>query len=162
MAAVIPLLPVIAAGAMAVGAVVQGYSAYKMGQYNAAMAEQNAALSRQEAKALAKQQDRENYLRLGAIRAAQGKSGAASDEGSVLDVIGDVVAQGELQKQYIIRSGEIKARGYEGVASLDRAQGQNAMVGGFMSAGASLLGAAGKYDSGSRSAYGSDFTLKRA
>jgi len=152
----------IAAGVSAVGAVMQGYSAYKMGKYNAKLAEGNADIARQEAKMLSQQQDRENYLRLGSIRAAQGKSGGAGDEGSVLDVIGDVAAEGERQKQYIIRAGEIKAGGYAATASLERASGRNAMTAGYLSAGAALLGAAGTSSGVSRSAYNSDFTLKRA
>lgn len=165
MAVAIPFIPYIVAGITAVGAVMQGYSARAMGKYNAALAEQNAVISRQEAAQLAKQQDRDNYLRLGAIRAAQGKSGGAAGEGSVLDVIGDVAAQGELQKQYIIRSGEYKARGYSATAALERASGSNAMTAGYLQAGASLLGAVGTggtSGTGSRSAYNSDLTLKRA
>jgi hypothetical protein len=166
MAAAIPLLPLISAGVTAVGLVMQGRAANAAGKYNAALAEQNAATARQEAAMMAQQQDRENFLRLGAIRAAQGKSGGAADEGSVLDVIGDAVSQGELQKQYITRTGEMKARGYEGTAALDRANGRNSMTAGYLSAGASLLGGASSYygnvGSSGRSAYNSDFTLKRA
>jgi hypothetical protein len=161
MAAAIPFIPYIVAGVSAVGAIMQGYSARAMGKYNSKLAEGNAEIARQEAKMLAQQQDRDNYLRLGAIRAAQGKSGGAGDEGSVLDVIGDVAAEGERQKQYILRAGEIKAGGYEGTAALERASGSNAMTAGFLQAGASLLGAAGSYSGGSRSAYNSDFTLSR-
>lgn len=174
MSGAVPYLIAASAGVSAYAAIRQGQAAKAASKFNAAIAEQNAVLARQEAQDLARQQSRENYLRLGAIRAAQGKSGGAADEGSVLDIIGDAASQGELQRQYILRSGELKAGGFQNTAMLDRMSGKNAQTAGYLQAGSTLLsGAAGYYYAGgtfgtgasktsSRSAYNSDFTLKRS
>ena len=145
MPAAIPALIIASTAVSVVGLVMQGRAANAAGKFNAAVAEQNATVARQEAAMLSQQQDRENYKRLGAIRAAQGKSGGASDEGSVLDVIGDAVSQGELQKQYIARAGEMKARGYDQTATLDRVKAYNDRSAGYMAAGSTLLGGAASY-----------------
>jgi len=145
MAAAIPFIPYIVAGIIAVGAIQQGQAARASGKYNAALANQNAQIAKQEADVLARQQDRENYLRLGAIRAAQGKAGGVAGEGSVLDVIGDVAAQGELERQNIIYRGQLKARGYQATAGIELAEGRNAATAGYMQAGAALLGGADQY-----------------
>ena len=149
MAFTIAFVPLITAGMAAAGLIMQGRAANAAGKFNAAVAEQNATVARQEAAMLSQQQDRENYKRLGAIRAAQGKSGGASDEGSVLDVIGDAVSQGELQKQYIARAGAMKARGYEQTATLDRVKAYNDRSAGYMAAGSTFLGGAASYSGSS-------------
>ena len=135
---------------MAAGAAVSAYSAIQQGQaakaasrFNEQVATQNADISRQEAQDNARLQDRENYLRLGAIRAAQGKAGGAAGEGSVLDVIGMVAAQGEEERQRIVYAGELKARGFTNTASLDRASGEQAVRSSYFKAGSELLSGAG-------------------
>lgn len=145
MAAVVPFLPLISAGVAGFGAIMQGLSMRAAGKYNAAMMRQNAKLAMEEATMLATQQERENYMRLGSIRAAQGKSGGSGSEGSVLDVIGDAAAQGELQKQYIIRQGEMKAAGFQSTATLDEAMGRNAATAGVLTAGSELLSGTSTY-----------------
>jgi hypothetical protein len=139
MIAAAPYLAGASAAITGISAIQQGVAARRAGKHNALVAEQNAVLARQEANSLAEQQDRENFLRLGAIRASQGKSGGSGGEGSVLDIIGDVAAQGELQRQYILRAGEIKAAGYSSTATLDRASGRAAQTAGYMRAGSALL-----------------------
>lgn len=127
-----------------VSAISQGNAAKKAADYNAQINTQNAAIARQNASDKAKQVDRDNYLRLGAIRANTGKNGGEGDTGSVLDVLGDVAAQGELDKQYTIYQGELQARGYTNTATLDSYQGENAQTSGYLKAGSELLG--GGYD----------------
>ena len=145
MAVAVPYLVVASAAVSAYGAIRQGQAAKAASKFNAAVADQNAVIARQEARDLAMQQSRENYLRLGAIRAAQGKSGGAAGEGSVLDVIGDAASQGELQRQYILRSGELKAAGFTNTGMLDRMSGKNAQTAGYMQAGSALLSGGSEY-----------------
>jgi hypothetical protein len=133
-------IPYIAAGVAAYGAIQQGQAAKAAAKFNSTIADQNATLARQEAIVAADQQRRENYIRLGAIRAAQGKAGGTAESGSVLDVIGDTVAQGELVKQRIIYAGEIKAQGYQSTSMLDTMQGKQAEKAGYLRAGTELLG----------------------
>ena len=139
-AAAIPYILLITSAVGAYAAVQQGRAANAAGKYNAAVAEQNAQLSRQQALEQSAQQDRENFMRLGSIRAAQGKTGGVASEGSVLDIIGQAASQGELQKQYIMRAGEAKARGLEGTAQLESASGKNAQTTAYLTAGSELLG----------------------
>lgn len=140
MAAVIPFIQVAAAVVGAIGAIRQGQAARSAADYNAAIAEQNAQAIRQQSEIQTKQIERENFLRLGSIRAAQGKAGGDTGQGSVLDVIGDAAAQGELDKQNSIYRAELQARGYQNTAALDTFSGRSAQTAGFMKAGSELLG----------------------
>lgn len=151
-----PVFQAIGAVVGVISALSQGRNQEQASQYNAAQAqenalisEQNAALSRSDALVHADQVKRENYLRLGAIAAAQGKSGGAAGEGSVLDVLGDVAGQGELERQDILYRGELQARGYqnqargyERTAALDVSQGRNAVTSSYYKAGSELLSGA--------------------
>lgn len=155
MAAAIPFIIAASAAVSAISAIRQGQAAKASADYNATINTQNAQISRQEAIDQARQQDRENYLRLGAIRAGQGHSGGTGDAGSVLDVLGDTAAQGELERQNIIYRGELKARGFTNTASLDTASGENAQSASYMKAGSELLG-------GAADAYTTNSKLKRS
>lgn len=146
MAAALPFFQIAGAVVSAVGALRQGQASASAAEYNAQINQQNAQIARDNAAMQARQQDRENYLRLGAIRAAQGKSGGAAGEGSVLDVLADTAAQGELQKQDIIYQGELRARGFQNTANLDEYSASTARSGSYLRAGSELLsGAAGYY-----------------
>lgn len=120
------------------GSLSQGQAQSNAYEYNAAVAQQNAGVARDQAAFQASQQERENKLRAGAIAAAQGKSGGTSS-GSVLDVLGDVAAQGELERQSILYQGEINARGQMNTAALDRMSASNARTGSYWKAGGELL-----------------------
>lgn len=143
MAAAVPFIMMAGAAVSAYGAIQQGQAAKAAAQFNETVNTQNADLSRQEAADNARLQDRENYLRLGAIRAAQGEAGGAAGEGSVLDVIGMVAAQGEEERQRIVYAGELKARGFTNTATLDRFGGKQAVKNSYFKAGGELLGGAG-------------------
>jgi hypothetical protein len=142
MAPAIPYIMAASAAVSAIGAIQQGKAQKAAADYNAAISIQNAQIARADAAAMAQQQDRENYLRLGAIRAAQGKSGGVANEGSVLDVLGDTAAQGELEKQNILYQGEQRARGFTNTAALDTFSGKQAQRSSYMKAGSELLGGA--------------------
>lgn len=144
MAAAIPFIQAAGAVISAIGALRQGEAASNAAQYNATISDQNAQIARQSAADQAAQADRETYLRLGAIRAAQGASGGAAGEGSVLDVIGDVAAQSELEKQHIIYRGELAARGHTNTASLDRYSGESTRSASYLKAGSELLSGGAK------------------
>lgn len=151
MAAALPVLQAIGTVVSVIGALQQGSAASKAASYNAQVNQQNAVIARQNAADAAKQQDRENRLRLGSIAAAQGKSGGDAGTGSVLDVIGDVAAQGELQKQYLLYQGDLQARGYENTATLDTFSGQASKNASYLKAGSELLaGGVRTYDAYSK------------
>jgi len=154
MAVAIPFIMAASAVVGAIGAIQQGNAAKAAADYNSTINAQNADIARRDAAAQAGQIDRENFLRLGSIRAAQGKAGGAAGSGSVLDVLGDVAAQGELEKQNAIYQGEQRARGYANTAQLDTFGGRNAQTSGYLKAGTELL-------SGGAKAYTSYNSIKR-
>ena len=141
MAVAIPFLMMASAAVAAYGAIQQGQAAKAAGKFNEAVNAQNAEIARTNARVQAGQVQRENALRLGAIRAAAGASGG-TQEGSVLDVIADVGRQGELDRQYVIYQGEAQARGYTNTASLDRMGAKAASNASYYKAGSELLGGA--------------------
>jgi hypothetical protein len=151
MAAALPFLMIAGSVMSAVGALQQGQAAKSAADYNSTIATQNSAIARQNAADKARQADRETYLRLGSIRANQGASGGNSGEGSVLDVIGDVAAQSELERQQIIYQGELQARGYQNEATLDTFSGETQQKASYWKAGSELLSGASKAYSASGS-----------
>lgn len=155
MAAAIPIMMIAAAAVSAYSAIQQGKAAEAAGNYNKVINDQNAAIARSDALAQAEQAKRENYLRLGSIKAAQGKSGGEAGIGSVLDVLGDTAAQGELDRQMILYQGEQRARGYTNTGNLEQYKGEAARTTSYYKAGSELLG-------GAANAYGAYNGLKRA
>ena len=139
MAVAIPVMMYVAAGLSAVAAVQQGKAASAAATFNAISATQDAAAARSEALAQSIQTQRETVLRIGAIRAAGGASGGTG-EGSVLDVVADVAAQSELERQFVLYKGEARARGYERTAQLDFMQARAAREAGNINAATAALG----------------------
>lgn len=147
----------------AVGAIQQGKAAKAAADFNAqvsrnnaTIAQQDAQLEREQAQRDAYQVDRETRLRLGSITAQQGHAGGAQ-AGSVLDILGDSAAQGELEKQDVIYQGELRARshlnrasGFQNQAGLDVMQGRSARKASTLRAGSTLLQGASSAYSGFR------------
>jgi hypothetical protein len=131
------------------GAVMSAASAYRQGKQAKAAAEYNAALARQNAQVVheqttqnVRQADREQYLRLGKIRAAAGRNGGVADEGSVLDILADTAAQGEIERQDIVYRGALAERGYTNAAALNEYEGDSAKSNSYLAAGSELIGGA--------------------
>ena len=143
MAVAAPFMMYAAAAMAAVGAIQQGKAQQAAATFNAITSMQDETMARSEALLQAQQTQRETVLRLGTIRANQGASGGTA-EGSVLDVIGDVAKQGELERQYQIYRGEERARGYKNTAELDFSQGANAREASLVSAGSELTSGAAR------------------
>lgn len=140
MAQAIPLILTAATTAVAyVGAKRQAAAQEQAADYNAEVAEQNADIAREQAALRAEQIDRENRLRLGATRAAAGASGISSGAGTVIDVVGDLVTQGELQRQEALYEGELRARGFTIDRDLSRSRARGARSAGRISAATALL-----------------------
>lgn len=114
---------------------------------HAAFAEENASIIAGQARAEVVQIDRAARLRLGAIRAAAGASGGRVNFGSVIDIVADVAAQGELEKQNAIFAGELggraerqAAKGFQSQALLASMKGKAASRAGSLGAASALLG----------------------
>jgi hypothetical protein len=144
-------LPIAGSVLSAFGDFYAGVAASAAADYNSKKYQQSASYARQNALFDATQQARENYLRLGDMRANIGASGARGGDtgsGSFMDVLADTAAQGEIEKQQILRAGEAKAHMLEMGASLEDYKSKTAKVSGYLSAGADLLGAGGGGSSG--------------
>lgn len=120
------------------GALYQGQQARAAGDYNAAVARNNAIASRQQAEANAAAQQRKARMQMGAMAAAYGASGVTL-EGSPMDVLEQSAAMAELDRQNILYSGELKAGGYEATAGLELMRGRAAQTGSYFTAGSALL-----------------------
>lgn len=130
----------------AVGGGIAGEGAANAAEYNSKINLENADVVRQNTVAQAKQQARENYLRLGEMRAAIGKSGGTG--GSFLDVLGDTAAQNELTKQNIIYAGSVKATNLTRGGLLDMSAAPTERLAGYLGAGSALIkGGASTYGS---------------
>lgn len=129
MAFIVPALPYIVAGA----AVLSTGLAIDQGNQAKKEAEARAALERSNAEFAAKQSERMKYLRLGQVRAAHGGAGGVFEEGSVLDVLADVAAQSDLERQQILAGGAARS-------SIYQQQGSSAQTAGYLTAGSELLG----------------------
>ena len=146
MAAAIPFIAAAGAVFSAVGAISGGQAANRTAQYNAAIADRNAVVATQQASANEEAQRKLDARRMGTMRAGYGASGVTSD-GSVLDVLGDSIAEAELNALNIRYEGQLSSQGYGDSATSQRAAGKNARTSGYIQAGASLLtGGAKAYD----------------
>jgi hypothetical protein len=121
-------------------------------KFNAAMAERNAAIARDQGQAELIAQRRHGAKAIGGMRAAYGAAGVTL-EGSPLDVLEESVSQTELERQNIGYNTELRAQGYQAEANLNRARASNAMAGGYLKAASSLL------TGGGASAYGRGFSF---
>lgn len=141
MAFLAPLLPYLAAAGSvvsAVGAVSQGNAADAAGRYNAQLAQQNAVLSRKQAREEERRFRVDTSKRIGAMRAAYGATGVTMD-GSPMDVLESSLYTSELDALTIREGGRASAAAYESEATLARLQGRSARRAGYISAASELL-----------------------
>lgn len=130
-----------------IGAIQQGQDAKNASEYNAAVAEQGAVASRQQAAANAAAAERESRKRLGAMEASYGASGVNLSEGSPLEILQQSARDAEMDRLNIIYGGEVRAGGYSNTATLDRYRGEAAETSGYLRAGSELLGGYGRSQS---------------
>jgi len=127
-----------------VSSIAQGNAQRDASDYNAAIADRNAVIARNNASAQAERQDRVDRMRAGANRAARGGSGTTA-AGSFLDIMDDNAREDELNRLTILHQGSIHALGYESSAEQERMRGEAAQSAGYLKAGSSLLAAGAGY-----------------
>lgn len=130
----------------AIGAIQQGTAAKNAGDFNAAILNQNAVTERQMAGEREEAQRRTARRVLGSQRAALAQSGIGLD-GSAADVMQQSAANAELDALTTRYEGELRSRGMETQARLERYQGKAAKKASYFEAAGSIL-------SGSGQAYG--------
>ena len=136
------VLAVLAAGAMALGKIKAGNSAKAKSEYDAKVADRDAAVARDQANALALQQQRAARKTIGSMRAAYGAAGVTVD-GSPLDVLEESAGQAELDRLTILHNGELKATGKQDSAVLSRFTGKSAQIEGYLDAVGSMFSSYG-------------------
>ena len=131
-------LPLIAAGVSAAGSIVSGIAGSQSYRAQAAYADRQAQLTRQkgayESARLRDQHDRQ----LASMRGQYLSSGIALS-GSAADVLADSAAEASLDEQAIRFGSEINAGNLEYQGKMARANASNAMIGGFLDAGAGFV-----------------------
>lgn len=137
---------VLALGGTAVG--MTAYSSYQQGksqaawnEYNARVAEREAASEREANAFEAKQHRREARMMQAKQRAMVGASGIEAS-GSPLLVMEDTAAQLAIENAQIMSQGARRVSQFKSQAILDRMAGKAAKQAGTLNAGASILGGA--------------------
>lgn len=151
-----PILSAVSAVAGAAGTVLAGVAAKNAGDYQAKVAQMNAQIARDNAdRAVAasqiKEQDNDMLVRaqLGTQEALQGASGVLVTGGSQILTRKAAAELGRRDTLNIRNAGEVEAYNYKvqaanqvAEASAQKAKGQGALIGSFLSAGGSLLSSA--------------------
>jgi hypothetical protein len=148
MAAALPVIGVVAAVAgtamSAYGQIQAGNAAEAAAQYNATIAQQQAAEKAQAAKSQAFNLSEQRRMTIGKQIAAYGASGVSPNSGTPLDVLSHTASEYERDIQYAgIEAGEATQAGYE-QAQLDLMYGKQAQTAGWIGAGSTLFSGLGK------------------
>jgi len=136
-----PAIPFIMAAMAAVGTVmaVKGArDAKKARAKQAQMEEANRLLQEKQTRAELAHEDRQQRLRIGSLRASGGARGGIA--GSVIDIIGDTIQQGFINRKNIAETGGIKAENFSRSADLFRSKGKSESQAGMLNAATTLLG----------------------
>ena len=152
-------LMAVSAGVSAIGAIAQGQAAAAQAQsqanaanYNAQVNENNAQTALQAANANEDAQRRKSAGDMGRLRAGMAENGIGLDSGTATDLTEQSAMNAEMDALNIRYQGATQSQAYKSGAALDRMQAQQAsanasaaQTSGFLTAGASALGAYGKY-----------------
>jgi hypothetical protein len=128
----------VTAGSQAFGAI----STSKAEKYNASIARQNQTTALAQAAEEANRVRRAGDRRLGTMRAGFGAGNIAASSGSAAAVLVDQARQTELDALTVKYQGDLQARQWASEAQAAKQRGKNALIGGFLGVGASLLGGA--------------------
>lgn len=139
MAPAIPFILMAATAVSTVMAVKGARDAKKQRGKQAAMEEANRVMQEKQTRAELAQADRSQRLRIGSLRAKGGARGSGI-HGSVIDIIGDTIQQGFLERKNISEIGGLKAENFSRSADLFRSKGKSEAQAGYMNAATSLLG----------------------
>lgn len=139
MAVALPFIMAAATAVSTVMAVKGARDAKKARNKQAAMEESNRLMQEKQTRAELAQANREQRLRIGSIRAKGGARGSGI-HGSVIDIIGDTIQQGYLERKNISEIGGQKAENFSRSADLFRSKGKSEATAGYMNAATSLLG----------------------
>lgn len=132
-------LSVAATGLSALGQIRSAQAAAQTADANAATARVNAGMQLNAAEAEAARIERTTQRRVATARNEFGATGIDTSSGSPLDVMGDMAAEGALDKQIARWRGSTQAAGSQTVAAQQDAARGNAMLAGTLGATTSIL-----------------------
>jgi hypothetical protein len=138
-------LSLVTSGISGLSSIFGGYQKYQMGQYNAAIANEQATIAKEEAATEAQQEKQVWDQRIGAAITNAGASGVDPSQGSPLNVVASMGQQGELARQLALYRGTLQAAGLKQQAALDIYQGDQALYGGIATGGTTFLTGYGAY-----------------
>jgi hypothetical protein len=121
----------------------QGSQQKRWAEYNAAVAERDAEVAKQNAEYEAGLKRKETERLLGRQRALYGKAGVVL-EGSPLLLMAETAAEGELDALMIERGGRLQSERYRTEATISNLKGKAAQRAGYYGAGTTLLTGASK------------------
>lgn len=141
-------------GLQLLGGIQQSYAAKQASEYNASVAQNQAAAAMIEARYKARRlRDRSRRIQAAGI-AAVGASGITM-EGSPTFVLQDNSIESAMDELAVLRSGEARARGLDTQASMYRSVAGNSLWGGLLSGGGNFLYGASRMDWGANDTGGS-------
>lgn len=129
----VAVLTALSTGLQVVGTLQQAAASSSAAKANARIAENNAAISRQQGEEAAFRRRRDIAASLGRARVNAAASGAGTG-GSVEDILFDSAFQGALDVATEKHNATIKAIGFEAEASVARAEAKNIKTAGYISA----------------------------
>ena len=138
------IFAIAAAAASAYASYEGGRQQKKAADFNAKTQEGNARLARQAAEAKAEQYREAGERRMASIRQQYAKAGVEPDAGTPLTVLMDSASELAKDELRIRSGGENQAWNFLSESELQRSSGKSAMQGGYIGAGASLLGGAAR------------------
>jgi len=131
----------ISAAASAASAIAQGEAEARAAEFNASIAEQQAAREQEIAARDAAEFGRNADRVMSSQRALFAGSGLEVT-GSALGVVTDTAGEAAFEELNILAGGDARAAGLRLQAKLSKQRGKNARTAGFLNAGTSVLGAA--------------------
>lgn len=130
-----------------IGAIRQGNTEKAAGDFNAQLAEENAAQAQSQAQEEERRHRISSKKTIGDIRASIGASGVTL-EGSPEDILAESAANAELDALNIRHKGALRGSAFREEAKLQRFYGKQARTAGYIQAGAIGANAAAKATAG--------------
>lgn len=138
-------LPMISTVLSAAGSLASGYQQKKMADFQADEANYQASVERDNAKAEAEKIRTLKERQRGSARAALAGAGVDVGDGSAVVIDEDISTRYEQDAFAALLTGDRRGRAMNNQASMYKTAGKNAMWGGVVDAGKSVLGSAMKY-----------------
>lgn len=133
-------LMLIGTAVSAVGTIATGQAQSRAAEYSAKVEDLNAKNERASAQREAMEYRRKAKLVHSTLQNNAASSGFSATDAGALKLTGDIAQQGEYQAELAQYGGDNRAEGLKAAAVADRARGQAAVQGSYLSAAGTLIG----------------------